>query len=312
MGGVRFGKLTEQSAFVLVLTLSFPAMMLLGRALTLTALLLQGTPLFGWDDVGHMVVAQIALENLNGSSRNTATQLTRRVRLAERSYEFMTLACWMDDIKEFPMFEPIKEWHFINRRIIVSGRGPDAPAPPVNVQSILEWTVRKLGDQAASENVKAYTLAYLIHLVGDVHQPLHCATRYTQNHPTGDAGGNLFLLTNARRSNLHAFWDSAGGRFGFLDQTRPLNSLRRQRIRQFANEVMQAHPANSLPNLKDLQPLSWVEESHELARSEVYQGVAENGTPSGAYIAKAKAISGKRLAMAGYRLAKVINRLLGN
>lgn len=275
------------------------------------ALIIPENPASAWDDTGHIVVAQIAWENLDSVAKTRVRKLAQRVFLTEKTYDFVTVACWMDDARDFPMFEPLREWHFINKRFIVNGPAQDAPPPTVNVQMIIEWCVQKLGDRTSKENVKAYALAYLIHLAGDVHQPLHCATRYTERHPDGDAGGNFFLLTNAPKDNLHSYWDAAGGLFNFVRVIRPLDNAGKQAIKQWAQNIMAAHPANSLPALNDLQADAWVEESHQLARSEVYQNIEENGTPNSVYASKTQSICEKRLALAGYRLATLLNKLFG-
>jgi hypothetical protein len=259
----------------------------LAISLLFMGLIIPATMALAWDDTGHMVVAQIAWENLDSLAQKRVNQLAQRVFLPERTYDFVTVACWMDDARDFPMFEPLREWHFINKRFIVSGPAQDAPPPPVNVQTILEWCMQKLGDGTSSENAKAYALAYLIHLIGDIHQPLHCATRYTERHPQGDAGGNFFPLRNAPRAKLHSYWDAAGGLFNFVEVKRPLDGVGQQRIRQFARDIMAAHPSNSLQNVNDLQAGNWAEESHQLARSEVYRNIEENGKPDSAYVTKA-------------------------
>lgn len=271
------------------------------------ALMTPQTTALAWGDTGHMVVAQIASLNLTNSARTRFSQLAGRVQLAETRYDFVTVSCWMDDLRSFPMFEPLKEWHFITRRFIVSGPAQDLPPPPVNIQSIIEWSIQKLADPQSSSNVRAYALASLIHLTGDVHQPLHCTTRYTTEHPDGDRGANLFPLTNALRDNLHSYWDAAAGLFINGDVRRPLNNSERQRIRQFAARIMAAHPSASIEHVDDLRPGSWVEESHGIARRDAYTGIDEGGTPDEDYESKARSICGLRIATAGYRLAAVLN-----
>ena len=279
-------------------------------ALTLVLLLVINTSAGAWGDTGHMVVAQIAFNNLDSQRRVRVTQLAQKVQLANRTYDFVTVACWMDDARDFPMFEPLRDWHFIDKRFIVSGPAQDLPPPPVNVQSILEWAIDKLGDPTAKENAKAYALAYLVHLAGDVHQPLHCASRFTADHPDGDHGGNFFLLKNAPRPNLHSYWDAAGGLFNFTDVEHPLNSAGKQRVKQFASNITSLNPESAFPNVADLQPADWVSESHGFARTDSYQDISENGTPSTQYRDHTQAVCRKRLALAGYRLARVIEKVL--
>ena len=263
-----------------------------------------------WGDTGHMVVAQIAFNRLDSTTRSRVTELAQKVHLADKTYDFVSLACWMDDIRDFPMFEPIREWHFIDKRFIVSGPATDVPPPPVNARAILEWSINKLDNPGTPETVRAYALAYVVHLTGDVHQPLHCATRYTTQHPGGDAGGNLFVLTNAPRSNLHSYWDAAGGLFNFVDVSRPLTSFGKQQLKQIAMSITTAHPENSLPNSSDLKPGDWVDESHVLARNDAYQNIFEGGTPGASYAGNTKNVCRKRLALAGYRLANVLKQVI--
>lgn len=263
-----------------------------------------------WGHAGHQVIAQIALNNLDAPVKTKVTALARRVQLGETNYEFITLASWMDDVRDFPMFDPLEDWHFINRRFIINNAALDEPPPAVNIQSVLDWSLRTLADASSTNNVKAFALAYLLHLGGDVHQPLHCSTRFTPDFPEGDRGGNKFTLTGTRRDNLHAFWDAGGGVFNFLYDLRPLdNGSNRARIQQFAMRLTTQNPPAAIANLDDLTPATWVEESHQLARTAVYEGITMNGTPDAAYRAKTRDISGRRMATAGYRLAKTLNRI---
>ena len=67
----------------------------------------------------------------------------------------------------------------------------------------------------AASALKSYDLVWLLHLIGDVHQPLHCATRISKTHPKGDAGGNDvgFCTAGAAACNgkLHSYWDGVLG-----------------------------------------------------------------------------------------------------
>jgi hypothetical protein len=59
------------------------------------------------------------------------------------------------------------------------------------------------------EDAKSFALRLLIHYIGDIHQPLHAATRLDNNYPKGDAGGNFFPLPEKLTAkNLHSVWDS--------------------------------------------------------------------------------------------------------
>lgn len=270
-------------------------------------------PAFAWGDPGHMAVAQIAYDNLDATAKARVDQLARQVVFGNNRYNFVTLACWMDDIRDEPALEPLKDWHFITRKFIVSGPAVDEPPPPINVQSILDWSIARLRARRDSDRVQAYTLAYLVHLTGDVHQPLHSTTRYTVAMPDGDLGGNRFRLSSsAIRPNLHSYWDGVAGFFDSANLTRPLNRNERQRLRAFTRAIQEDFPANEIDDVDDLTPATWVTESHDLAKMVAYTDITENTVPSIPYRDKTRDTSRKRIATAGYRLARVLNQVLNN
>jgi hypothetical protein len=277
----------------------------------LCALLLLQTTAFAWGDNGHMVVAQIALNNLKTDKREAAEELAGLVEFGDNEYEFVTAACWMDDIRDAPMFEPLKDWHFITQRLDGSPL-PAGMSSPANAVTAIEFLAGRLANKREPKLKKAFYLAELIHLIGDLHQPLHAATRFTPDEPEGDRGGNLFLLSeDAPRPNLHSFWDSAGGGLGTRNVARPLTPSGRKRIEGFAAAVQQAHPRSSLTSdLDELRPTRWAAESLELARTVAYVGITEGGVPSDAYTDKTRMTSARRIALAGYRLADILNRVL--
>ena len=87
--------------------------------------------------------------------------------------------------------------------------------PSVNAQSQIEVMRKALGDPSTSDDIKSYDLVWLIHLVGDVHQPMHAVARFTKPHRNGDAGGNLLTLSCKApvscAGNLHSQWGRAAG-----------------------------------------------------------------------------------------------------
>ena len=149
-------------------------------------------------------------------------------------------------------------------------------------------------------------------LVGDLHQPLHCATRYSSSQPDGDAGGDGFkIVTNLEwLNNLHRYWDAAGGLFGFERIERPLTAERRELIDRHAREVAAAYPARRNGVWRRMNPELWVAESHQLARRNAYSLRGES--PDAAYQSMAQRIARERIALAGYRLAALLNELIGS
>ncbi|MDT5156027.1 MAG: hypothetical protein QOH51_384 [Acidobacteriota bacterium] len=306
-------------------------MRFISRVLIICALLVSTqTSAFAWHDTGHMVVAQVAYLRLTpaAKARVDALLLTPPGKrpfvflcagyytpeTCEKTYDPVQIAVWMDDFRGDSLNDPYASWHYIDFRPIFDGipERTNAGAEPENVLSRINWAMNTLRKGTGSNKTDAETLGFLYHLVGDVHQPLHAATRYTAANPNGDQGGNFFKIQmppEAHISNLHAFWDAAGGAFGFVSPKRPLDQAGKDRMLALAGEVMKEFPAEAVPEWKNLDPHDWVIESNDLARQVVYKNISEGEAPSKAYTDAAQKLSRKRLAIAGYRLAGVLNAL---
>jgi hypothetical protein len=124
---------------------------------------------------------------------------------------FMLAARWPDDIRTQDKAQNTPSWHYINNLPFKPDGQPGSvqirDPEPVNILTAL----------AENENVvksdperKAIALAWLFHLVGDVHQPLHAAQVFTVDYPNGDRGGNQICIRvtpAGRPMPLHRFWD---------------------------------------------------------------------------------------------------------
>lgn len=302
------------------------------RACILAAVLLGGQPAaFAWHDTGHMVVAQIAYLRLKPNAKAQVERLLvtpqgkrplihlcagyYTPQTCEKIYDPVTIAIWMDDFRGDSLNDDYDTWHYINYRPFFDGipERPNVGPLPANVLDRINWSVNTLRQEGGGDKTKAEVLGYLYHLVGDVHQPLHAATRYSAAHPDGDAGGNLFSVKmppETRVRSLHAYWDAAAGLFNFENPgTRPLDAAWQARIREYADRLMKENPAEATPAWKDIEPLHWVEESNQIARQFSYVKIKDGEAPSKVYADEAKKISGQRIALAGYRLAEVLNEL---
>jgi len=285
---------------------------------------------FAWHDTGHMVVAQIAYLRLTPAAKAKVDSLFvtpqgKRPLIylcagyytpetCEKTYDPVTIAVWMDDFRGDSLNDPYAPWHYVDFPFFDgvperAGAGPE----PENALARINWAVNSLRrGTTGKDKTDAELTGFLFHLVGDVHQPLHASTRVTAAHPDGDAGGNLFKIQmppDTHIANLHAFWDAAGGAFGFVSPKRPLDQAGKDRILSLAQDLMKEYPADSMPEWKDLDPHTWVMESSKLARELAYANIKEGEAPSKAYTDEAQKLSRKRLALAGYRLAGLLNML---
>ena len=299
-------------------------------SLLLASLLLLLAPAraFGWHEYGHILVGQIAYLRLTPAAKARVDKLlvappNRRplihlcagyytAETCEKIYDPVTIGIWMDDFRGDSLTDEYDPWHYINYRPFFDGipERTNVGPEPVNVLDRINWCVNTLRTGTRRDKSDAEVLGFLYHLVGDVHQPLHSTTRYTAARPEGDAGGNGFAITvpaDARVRNLHFYWDTAAGRFGTGAPKRPLDQAGREHIRALADELIKAYPADA--SAKEIEPLVWVQESNRIAREFAYPKIKEGGSPTPEYAAEAQKISGQRIALAGYRLAEVLNLL---
>jgi S1/P1 Nuclease len=301
------------------------------RALLAVAVIAASAPALGWNDLGHMTIAAAAYAQLTPAARHRAAELlvlnpSYGTWVADAPSEereliaFMKAATWADEIKHSPEYrndgeqplgpqaarnsgytDPLQHryWHFVDVPLAPEG----IPAPPPRAPNVLTQIVlfrATLRSPRASDPLKSYDLVWLIHLVGDVHQPLHTVTRYTREQPEGDAGGNRVMLCQPPcRRELHAFWDDLLGR-----GRDPQVALR------LAGEL--PPPPPRLVGIED--PDAWVGESVDIARSAVY--VAPIGLGPGPYRlnpqyrTRAHRIARARIALAAARLARLLNEVL--
>jgi hypothetical protein len=147
---------------------------------------------------------------------------------------------------------------------------------------------------------RSYDLAWLLHLVGDAHQPLHATSRFTEDQRQGDRGGNEVALCAAPcRENLHGFWDGVLGKG------------------ESSSAVVSAAAALPPADAQDAaiaDPQLWLEESLRLAQTVVY--APPIGPGAGPYILdapyrqQARDLAQHQVALAGARLANLLNAAL--
>ncbi|MCA1640634.1 MAG: S1/P1 nuclease [Acidobacteria bacterium] len=278
--------------------------------LLLSLLLLAPQTALAWDDAGHLLVSQIAYERLSAAAKAKVDAMAKTIRFCGKTYDGTTLGAWMDDIKADSTHDDLRVWHYTDIPIF-DGTPPDPKLQPGKEHAVARiiWAADALRKGPGSDKKDAELLGYLYHLVGDIHQPLHASTRVTPTNLDGDAGGNEFKLAGLPEvDHLHYYWDSAAGSFHFWRPDRPLDARDRRRLDAYAKEIVAANPVASMPEAKELDPQKWAEEGNALARTVVY-ALAENSKPTPAYEAKAQATARRRIALAGYRLANLLNSL---
>jgi hypothetical protein len=310
-------------------------------------------PAYAWNDFGHMTVAYLAYQKLTPATRARANALLKLNPYYDRwaaavpagldkdAVIFMLASLWADEIRSDPAFTSDggaggnrpegspdakrntgyddhlmhKYRHFIDTPFSTDGTSTASyqiPSPNAQDTIALFRAVLASGDD---DPKKSYDLTWLLHLVGDIHQPLHACTRLSSALPNGDDGGNkVTLRCTDCPGNLHKFWDDA------LGVTTKLSAPPEQKglpdgasiraIIAFAKTL--PRPKRALAN-KSSEAV-WVQESVSGDRQTVYPGLVANSDGSFAltpeYTAAAQPLAKQRAALAGARLARLLNREL--
>ena len=268
----------------------------------------------GWGAGGHMMTASIAFQRLNPRARAQALALLalyiKPAAITAQSTDFVNASHWADDLRPFPEFDLFKPKHFINQPFSIDGTPLPAGMPdPDNIVKALADNVEIL-KTSTDKNAQAQALRFIIHFVGDIHQPLHATARIDRDHPNGDQGGNLVKIkVGDKDTNLHSYWDGGIGDFpksGPNYAPPPLSE-----IGPAAAKAMAGNPATD-PKLKLKKPFDyqgWADESFALAKDVAYKGMMNGVEPSPAYNSKALTVARKRVAWGGYRLAALLNAI---
>jgi hypothetical protein len=190
-----------------------------------------------------------------------------------------------------------KYWHFIDKPFSADHTSlPAIPTPNAQTQIA---AFRQVLASDSSDQLKSSDLSWLLHLVGDVHEPLHSATRVTSAQPAGDDNGGLEDVRTCEAcalETLHAFWDDLPG---MGEDPRA--------VIHYAKALPPADTAAA----RNLDVATWVAESFQDAQQDVYVGPIQAGvgpfTITADYQARAKKLADQRIALAGARLANVLN-----
>jgi S1/P1 Nuclease len=308
------------------------------------------SPCFAWNETGHMSVALLAWQKMDAPTRQRVGEILKhhphyKIYLnadvpdgvSADEWAFLRAAAWPDWIRPAYPGEHYKPesitkyhhgpWHYIDGNYVVPSNQGEIKLPPepstmptdqpTNAVQAMDHAIAVIVDPDSRDEDKAVSLAWLEHLVGDIHQPLHAASEFSTRFPDGDKGGNSQgILVDGRVMNLHAYWDALLG----TDSSYP-------NLVKVADKV-NADPAAQASQLPQLQenrtPDAWANESFALAvkyayldgklQTVVYHrgGMDESTVPAlpPGYDKAAHDLALKRAALAGDRLSELLGELL--
>ena len=301
-----------------------------------------------WNNTGHEVVAGIAWDNMTPAARHKAIALLEAAPpdaclrdlfphdarpLAARQREFfMRAATWPDRVRPDKTINDTRpctrfhrgDWHFFDRfwQGVSGETGSDAPKDRPDVKVAAVNAVERLhlfrplvacGTAACGTPLdeRATTLAWILHLVGDIHQPLHTSSRMivVDGKEQPDQGGNLFKLSHEEKPpSLHGFWD------GILDASIPRQAQETD-IAYFDRVIgiiTHDHPrATMTAHLHSGDFDEWSREGFATTKNVAYpKSLKEGEMPDAAYRQMVFKVADEAIALAGYRLADVLNKML--
>ena len=290
--------------------------------------LASGAPVWSWSEETHQTTGAIAWADLRARDPQALAALltlapshpdyTLFAKAAQRLSAdmreralFEWLARWPDDIRKGPYDQP--KWHYELR--VVYGRSSLWPFRNGTASEGFAANYALLANHCASPAARAMAIGWLIHIVGDVQQPLHAGHQMTSEYNMTDRAGELAFVRRTPKgepTNLHQYWDKTMERSG---AALPAGTS------DWATALARIWPRARLPELtRQGSPqevfASYLDESAELARLVAYQGTFLKASPDPALAPVvsefenrvALELAERRIATSGYRIADVLAR----
>jgi nuclease S1 len=240
------------------------------------ALILKTSSSFAWGARGHNMVAEVAMNYLNTGVKDSVEKYLGEMSTKDAS-------TWMDDVRSDHQYDYMKTWHYAD----VEKDKTYVRTEEENAVFEIEKSIGELSKRPklSKEQIKM-DLKLLFHLIGDLHQPLHCGY-------ASDKGGNSIKMDfDGKPTNLHSIWDSKIIELKLSDVQKGVIDL-----------VKQLTPAE-IKKYEKIDVLEWYNQSRghlDIVYNYPSAGIDE------AYITKSLPVIEKQIVVAGLRLASVLN-----
>jgi hypothetical protein len=240
-------------------------------------------PASAWGVTGHRVVGQIAENHLTPQAAQAVRDLLGFDSLAEASN-------WADEVRSSDLWRHTTTWHYVNFATGEHDYETAKKNPEGDAVTAMRWCETTLRDPASGRDAKIAALKFLVHLVGDIHQPLHAGR-------AEDRGGNLtevYWLFDKEPTNLHRVWDSGlidAENLSFTEWTRFLDHPSDAEIREWQSS----------------DSVAWANESRRL--SERCYDFDQSQPLAFSYLTAHLPLVKQRLLQAGIRLAGKLNAI---
>lgn len=241
--------------------------------------------LISWGVVGHKTVATIASNHLTPKARLMVKSLLGDTAMAD-------ISSWADQILKEGPFKNTAPRHYINAPLGLSYPNfvqEIKNQPQENVYKAVTQCEKDLQDPTLSQQKKLEALKFIVHFVGDLHQPMHVSR-------AEDKGGNTIQLQfEGQGTNMHSLWDSK------------LIAKEGKSFDQMALDYDTATPQQIKAWQKD-ELLKWLYESYQIS-SQLYPEIEQNNKLGDEYHAKYMPVVQQRILKAGIRLAGLLNSI---
>ncbi len=315
---------------------------------TALGLLCLASRVLAWDAVGHMQVADIAWAKLTPRAKSEVTAILMqgdpRLRpISDKESDvrdaFRRAAVYADVIKgdRTTQYEEIiprmnalffvtakpdpanredelcKTWHYYDTPI--RDKIGNHPAPESNALKALTLAWKEIAKLEAApvkdRRMQCWWLYWTEHVVGDLHQPLHCVSSY-EFQPDGDAGGNkIQVITDpaqpSRRNRLHGYWDGGIGRAIGADRLNSLSPNVEDVTKRWSSDPALKPSRKAAGNLN---VASWIAAGAKQADIIVYKDLKQDAPLPSGYSEAQILLCKQEAVLAGTRLAKLLNSLL--
>lgn len=288
---LRFGVATRQKSFTSARPATTTAFVtMLRTVLCVLGLMVFTRPAWAWNAVGHSIIAEMVWQSMGNNERAAASELLKehphyKTILAadvprgvdKDEWVFLTAAVWPDLVRPnrlgktesvskydvyphaigYPFMLPAQTNHVLIEHFFIAK--PDA-------EIVLSNVVTTLKDRKARARDRAVSLCWVLHLCGDLHQPLHAANLVTKEHPNGDELGGHHMVVGAdgKIVSMHTFWDQLPGLNGsYAYITQEAKAL-------IHDQTLRAQTAHDFAAHKTIA--SWTQESFYLAVQFAYSG----------------------------------------
>lgn len=238
---------------------------------------------FAWGQKGHDVVANIAEQHISKRAR-------AKIERVLDGHSMVYVANWMDNASHTPDYSYTKTWHYCNLDVANGGYVDAVKNPNGDMVSAINNIVLRLKSGELTPEQETIDLMMLIHLVGDLHCPMHAGHSY-------DLGGNKHKVSFfGRASNLHTVWDSeiveSAHRWSYSEWQMQLDRVDRRTVKSYV--------------LGD--PVIWFDELAQITTT-IYNETHEDAQLSYDYVERFRTTIEEQLLKGGLRLATLLEEI---